>query len=164
MVLFYFSKKIGSDSSCKLSAQETICMQWQCLFSEKKKKINLSSVEYVLRMVSVKPLIQNKNFSSHAIIFVEQYFILRLRDTILGPWDIVLKLGYYHEVTICYLEGIKTLSRDRSIVSTGHKILSWGLKIVSWGLYYISSGKKTLSRCLNVWYICYETSSCGNEI
>ena len=33
----YFSLKIGSDISCKLSAEETICIKCQHLFSGKKK-------------------------------------------------------------------------------------------------------------------------------
>ena len=38
----YFSKKIGFDTSCKLSPKETICMKCQILFSRKKKKKNIS--------------------------------------------------------------------------------------------------------------------------
>ena len=34
----YFSLKIGSDTSCKLSPNETICMECQILFSRKNKK------------------------------------------------------------------------------------------------------------------------------
>ena len=35
---FLFSKQIGSDTSCKLSPKETICMKCQILFSRKNKK------------------------------------------------------------------------------------------------------------------------------
>ena len=51
-----FSKKIGFDSSCKLSPLETICMKCQNLFSGKNKKniINLSSAELAERMAKFK--------------------------------------------------------------------------------------------------------------
>ena len=39
----YDSYKIGSDTSCKLSPKETICMKCQLLFS-RKSKLNISSL------------------------------------------------------------------------------------------------------------------------
>ena len=45
-IFFYFSLKIGSHTSCKLSPKETICMKCQILFSRKNNKN--SSEGYVL--------------------------------------------------------------------------------------------------------------------
>ena len=52
----YFSLKIGSDSSCKLSPLETICMKCQILFSRRNKKniTNLLPAESAQSMVNVK--------------------------------------------------------------------------------------------------------------
>ena len=38
MIFSYFSQKIGSDISSKLSPEETICMKCQSLFSGENKK------------------------------------------------------------------------------------------------------------------------------
>ena len=38
VIFFIFTQKIGSDTSCKLSPEETICIKCQVLFSRKKKK------------------------------------------------------------------------------------------------------------------------------
>ena len=50
----YFPQKIDFNISCKLS-QETICMTFQSLFSEKNKKniIRLSSAELVQRVDTI---------------------------------------------------------------------------------------------------------------
>ena len=45
----FFPQKTGSDISCKLSPQETICMKCQILFFEKNKK-KLSSICRLLKM------------------------------------------------------------------------------------------------------------------
>ena len=48
----YFSYKIGSDTSCKLSPNETICMKCQILFSKNNKKnISLSSAEFAKSVI-----------------------------------------------------------------------------------------------------------------
>ena len=39
LFFFFFFQKIRFDISCKLSPEETICMKFQTLFSEKEKKI-----------------------------------------------------------------------------------------------------------------------------
>ena len=52
----YFIKKIGFETSCKLSPEEeTICMKCQILFSRENKKniISLSSAESAHSVVSV---------------------------------------------------------------------------------------------------------------
>ena len=38
IIFFFFFQKIGFDISCKLSPKETICMEFQSLFSWKNKK------------------------------------------------------------------------------------------------------------------------------
>ena len=48
-IFFLFSQKTSFDILCKLSPVETICMEYQILFSGKKKKINkinLSTAEF----------------------------------------------------------------------------------------------------------------------
>ena len=55
-IFSYFSQKTGSDISCKLSPEETICMQCQILFSGKNKK-NISKcrlLKILPRVLSVK--------------------------------------------------------------------------------------------------------------
>ena len=56
-ILFFliFHREKGFDSSCKLSPTETICMNFQILFSGKNKKnINLSSAQLAQRVEKVK--------------------------------------------------------------------------------------------------------------
>ena len=52
---YFFTKKIGLGTSCKLSPKETICMKCQILFSRKNKKniMRLSSAEFAHSMGSV---------------------------------------------------------------------------------------------------------------
>ena len=54
MQIVSFPRKIGYDTSCKLSPLETICMKCQIPFSRKSKKniTNLSSAESAHSMVS----------------------------------------------------------------------------------------------------------------
>ena len=51
----YFSKKIGSDTSCKLSPKQIMCMKCKTLFSRKNNQniTNLSSAEPAHSVVSV---------------------------------------------------------------------------------------------------------------
>ena len=44
---WYFSQKIGSDISCKLSSKETVCMKYQNIFSRKSKK-NISNCHLLI--------------------------------------------------------------------------------------------------------------------
>ena len=55
-----FSGKIGSDNSCKLSPQETICMKYQSLFSwETKKNISNSHADFFLpSMLSINTILK----------------------------------------------------------------------------------------------------------
>ena len=55
---YFFSQKIGSDISYKLSPKETICMKCLILFPGKSKKniLNLLSAEIARNMLSVKGL------------------------------------------------------------------------------------------------------------
>ena len=72
--LTFFFQGTGFDISCKLPPEETICMKYQILFSEKNKKqniINLSSAELGQRMLlklmnsTFKASMQNKNHYFH---------------------------------------------------------------------------------------------------
>ena len=53
--LFFFLQKVDFDISCKLSPQETICMQYQSLLSVKSKLniIDLLSAESAHRVIKV---------------------------------------------------------------------------------------------------------------
>ena len=58
ILFLFFSQKIGSDISYKLSPKETICMKCLILFPGKSKKniLNLLSAEIARNMLSVKGL------------------------------------------------------------------------------------------------------------
>ena len=59
-ILKYSPRKMGFDSSCKLSPKETrwFCMKCQKLFARENKKIiiNLSSVQFAQRMLKFKTI------------------------------------------------------------------------------------------------------------
>ena len=65
----YFSWKIGCDTSCKLSPQETICMKCQILFSRKDKK-NISKC----RLLKFLPSIQSVNLRKKSCHLAESFF------------------------------------------------------------------------------------------
>ena len=53
--LFFFSKKIGFDTACKLSPLETICMKCQSLFlGEKMRQISMSLLLNLPRVIKFK--------------------------------------------------------------------------------------------------------------
>ena len=58
-IVFKFSQKISFDISCILSPVETICLRYQIIFSEKNKKMSLSSAEFAQRVIEVKLIFGN---------------------------------------------------------------------------------------------------------
>ena len=46
---------VGFDTSCKLSPAETVCIECQCLFSEKNKKKRMLSAEIFTQQLSINP-------------------------------------------------------------------------------------------------------------
>ena len=55
---FYFSQKIGSDISCKLSPDETVCMKCLIPFSEERKHFQMSSAT-ILKGLLLCPVFNN---------------------------------------------------------------------------------------------------------
>ena len=83
--VFKFSQKTGFDIICKLSPMKTIGMKCQILFSEKKKVINLSSVELAQGVVKVKGSIFLKN---RHFFFIQESF-----NELIYSIHIIIKCG-----------------------------------------------------------------------
>ena len=89
----YFSQKVDFEIPCKLSPEETICIEYQSLFSEKNKKtiIGLLSAEFAQRMVKIKACTMHEKLLERKGTEMRLHVCQRVGETCLKAYTVCPK-------------------------------------------------------------------------